>query len=117
MEISRDVSPEIGRVLMQLLADRRSKDKYTPAEVHKDQLRRIAPYYKYRQCNFSSPAPELLEELLKHQDADGERCAYCKVLLGRVKPRCSSCHTKSYCNAACQKKDWPDHKRSCTQQG
>jgi tetratricopeptide (TPR) repeat protein len=28
--------------------------------------------------------------------------------------KCSKCHTSFYCNIACQKKDWKEHKQKCT---
>ena len=41
-----------------------------------------------------------------------EMCHTCeKTLLDSL--RCSKCRLTSYCNRECQRKDWPNHKKSC----
>nr|GAT52361.1 predicted protein [Mycena chlorophos] len=39
------------------------------------------------------------------------RCSYCGVRDPHLK--CSACSISRYCNATCQKQDWPEHKGFC----
>ena len=43
------------------------------------------------------------------------RCAKCEAcgVLGRDMKRCARCHTARYCNAACQRAHWREHRASC----
>ena len=41
------------------------------------------------------------------------KCAFCKKLSDNLK-NCSRCGRVQYCNRDCQAKDWPEHKKVCT---
>lgn len=57
----------------------------------------------------SIPKPQHLHQVLKVR-----QCSGCKRLEnGRALLRCSVCKITCYCNAVCQKKDWPAHKKIC----
>lgn len=46
------------------------------------------------------------------------KCLYCHVLkpTNELK-KCSGCKIAVYCSPACQKEDWPLHKRACRREG
>jgi hypothetical protein len=39
-------------------------------------------------------------------------CSFCSIILSHAKI-CSGCHIQSYCDKACQKKDWINHREFC----
>jgi SET and MYND domain-containing protein len=43
----------------------------------------------------------------------GRRCNCCMKKAETKLLRCSGCHRAFYCSAACQKLEWPSHKREC----
>ena len=61
-----------------------------------------------RETLISSPFAECL-------DKNGDLTRYCRACGKKddVK-KCSKCKKVSYCGKECQKKDWKDHKRSCS---
>jgi tetratricopeptide (TPR) repeat protein len=44
---------------------------------------------------------------------DTHRCFHCKRVSTEKMKRCSACRSAFYCSVACQKKDWPSHKKKC----
>ncbi len=83
------------QLLLQAGADSTSADKsgMTPVEAAEN-----------------SGHPEITALLLAYQSA--KKCAGCRSTekgLGQ----CSGCRKVYYCNVACQKKDWPQHKKIC----
>ncbi|KAK5955781.1 hypothetical protein OHC33_003422 [Knufia fluminis] len=49
-----------------------------------------------------------------------QSCAHCKKMQFELPnnttlKRCAKCHTQAYCSRECQKDDWENHKRVCTQ--
>ena len=45
-------------------------------------------------------------------DSDSMKCGYCSIV-GVKLSLCSRCHSISYCDTVCQRKNWPDHKSLC----
>jgi hypothetical protein len=45
------------------------------------------------------------------------RCGRCDKWTDRPMPRCGSCKLQLYCDAQCQKADWPRHKHVCAKMG
>ena len=51
----------------------------------------------------------------KHSSSDPLlKCAFCKKLSDNLNSNCSRCGRVQYCNRDCQAKDWPEHKKVCT---
>ncbi|KAJ3504307.1 hypothetical protein NLJ89_g8002 [Agrocybe chaxingu] len=51
-------------------------------------------------------------EIRKARENIKTTCSYCGEI-GQQK--CARCKIASYCSRECQRKDWPDHKKSCTE--
>lgn len=110
--IEGEGSRENMKMLEQIVLDLEPRS-LEAADIVKDEVKRLALYYKHRQVVLNEgPAGESVQELLIAQHP-GERCPVCKRVLGSVKPRCSRCRATNYCSVACQKKDWPEHKNIC----
>ena len=45
--------------------------------------------------------------------ADAPACKNCASACAEKVLRCGVCKQATYCSAACQKEDWPFHKRTC----
>jgi len=45
---------------------------------------------------------------------NSSHCTVCGCFMKRIL-RCGLCRHTSYCSVACQKKDWPEHRKSCGQ--
>ncbi|KDR79694.1 hypothetical protein GALMADRAFT_243774 [Galerina marginata CBS 339.88] len=48
--------------------------------------------------------------------ARGHKCSVCeRIPEANEFPTCAKCKSTVYCSRECQKKDWPDHKRHCSE--
>jgi len=57
----------------------------------------------------------LLESWYKAKPTDRYQiCTVCYLFAEGTMKRCSACKAVWYCSVACQKKDWPSHKSTCT---
>lgn len=52
-----------------------------------------------------------------HAGPDRPACAACGKVLPQSLLWCSRCESAWYCDAGCQKKDWPVHKKVCKERG
>lgn len=77
------------------------QDYYTLSETHEDRPEFLA----------IGPRANIL---IKSAAADSRRCLHCYMLPVNGKT-CSRCKEVRYCNADCQKADWPNHKTYCGQ--
>lgn len=111
MEFSEEIWVEKQHVLTQLVSDMQMKGgAIGPDDMEKDEFKRMRLYYKhpviYNGTNQAAAQEAIVAEY------PGERCSSCTILLDDVK-RCSRCHARNYCSVTCQKKEWPEHKKSC----
>jgi hypothetical protein len=50
--------------------------------------------------------------LSRSQTMDSNSCSVCGLATDSLKA-CSRCRDKQYCGRECQRRDWPDHKKTC----
>ncbi|GAQ78269.1 hypothetical protein KFL_000100350 [Klebsormidium nitens] len=111
VEFSEEILVEKPHVLTQLLSDMQKGGAIGVDDMQNDEFERMRLYYKHRVIYNGTNQAAAQEAMIAEHP--GERCSSCSILLHDVK-RCSRCHTRTYCSVTCQKKDWPEHKKSCS---